>query len=162
VKERRQQTICPPEEGKTRQEFADQVDLNKIVSRLVQGVVPTDVREGVFLDMTSLSGGLHVALERVRKAEAIFASMPAAVRTAFDNDVVKYTEAFESEEGIKRLRELKVIPETEETLADRREAAFEARAVARAEVRARVARVKAAEAAGVPPAPGGATGGASS
>lgn len=151
MKERRQETMCPPEEGKARQEFADAVDLNKIVSRMMQGEGPGQLGEGVFADMTELSGGLHVALERVRKAEAIFGGMPAAVRAAFDNDVVKYTEAFESEEGIAKLRELKVIPETEESLVERREAAAEERAVKRAEVRARVARVKAAESPPVEP-----------
>lgn len=141
---RAQGTFCDPAEDRTRQEGADSCDINKIVDRMARGILPTFSRqEALYADMTEI-GDLHESLERVRRAEEAFMSLPAAVRTAFDNDVAKFTAAFQSDEGVAKLRELKVVPETEETLLDRREAAFEERKRRRADKRAEEERVRAA------------------
>lgn len=138
-------TCCSAEEGRTRQEFGDECDLNKIVARAERsGVMPIGREDGVFADLSGIRD-LHGSLEEVRRAGEAFAALPAKVRNAFDNDVVAFTEAFQSKEGIAQLVELGAVAPDEETLADRREAAAEARAAKRAAAREEAKRVEAAK-----------------
>lgn len=142
-------TMCTAAEGRTRQEAAAATDINRIVERMTQGILPGGLSErpGQFLDLSDV-GDLHTSLERVRRAKDAFQSLPAHVRSAFGNDVVKFTEAFGSDEGVAKLRELRVVAETEDTLSERREASAEVRAEQRREARELAKRVEAAR---VPP-----------
>lgn len=134
-------TFCTEEEGRTKQEEANAADINVLLPKLVLGFVPHMRTDGVFADVSQI-GDFHSALEQVREAEYQFGLQPAAVRSAFGNDMGAFVDAFKSEEGIAKLRELKVVPETEATLADRREAASEERAARRALDRERKRRVE--------------------
>lgn len=136
-------TCCTEKEGRTRQEDAPGTDLEGILRRYAQGVLPVS-RPGVFADISGI-GDLRQSLEKVRAADEAFMSLPAEVRSAFENDPAQFVEAFQSEEGIAKLRELKVVPETEETLAERREAAYEARVEKRREAREVAKRIEAAK-----------------
>lgn len=146
-------TICDPAEGKTRQDQADLCDINKIMARADQGIAPWVPQEvGAYGDFTQV-GDLRESLERVRRADEAFMALPVKVRNAYDNDVTKFAADFQTEEGLGRLRELKVVAESEETLADKREAAAERRAIARAAARAEAERVEAARQSPVVPKP---------
>lgn len=139
-------TCCTEAEGRTRQSEADAADINKIMARAIREQLPPVGREGgVYVDLSDI-GSLHESLERVRRAQGAFASLDAQVRNAFENDPAKFVDAFQSVDGVAKLRELKVIPETEETLADRREGAAEARAEKRREARELAKRIEAAKA----------------
>jgi len=138
-------TVCTEEEGKVRQEFKDETDINRIVHRLSSGVVPmVSARPGEYLDVSGFSGGLREALDRVHDAEVAYLALPAGVRRHF-KDALSFTQAFETEDGVAQLRELGVIAPTEEEVADAREAAAEDRARRRADRRAEAARVEAAK-----------------
>lgn len=142
-------TFCTAEEGRTRQEDAGAADLMGILRRVSDGVLPASRGPGYFGDVSDI-GDFRQAQEQVMRGEAAFMSLDADVRSAFKNDPALFIEAFQSEDGIAQLRRLKVIPETEETLADRREAAAENRAARRALERERAARIREAEAAKPP------------
>lgn len=142
-------TCCTAEEGRTRQEDAKAADINVIMAQMARGIAPAP-REGVFMDVSEI-GDFRTMVETVRRGKEAFEALDADVRAAFENDPVLFVDAFKSEEGIAKLRELKVIAETEETLADRREAASEARADKRREAREVAKRVEAAKLPPVPP-----------
>lgn len=146
-------TFCTAEEGKTRQEFKAESDINTLMKRGESAIVP-NLRDGGFFADVSQIGDLHDCLEKVRLANDVFAALPPGVRAAFDNEPAKFTKAFDNPEGIAKLRELKVVAEDPAVVQEAAEAAFESRAQARARNRERDARVKAAEAdppAGSPP-----------
>lgn len=137
-------TLFRVEEGKTRQEFKAESDINTLMKRGEAAIVPA-LREGGFFADVSQIGDLHDCLEKVRRATEVFGALPPEVRSAFDNEPALFTAAFDSPEGIAKLRELKIVAEPPDVVAERAEAAAEARAIARVETRARAARVKAAE-----------------
>lgn len=138
-------TVCPPEEDRTRQEDAAAADINAILARMGQGQLPLTLAEkqGIFADVSGM-GDFRESVERVRVGGERFAQLSADVRSAFENDSALFVEAFQTPEGLERLRELGVVAPSEEALADRREAAAEERARLRAAVRAENARVEAA------------------
>lgn len=149
-------TICTLEEGKTRQEFKAESDINTLMKRGEAAIVPA-LRDGGFFADVSQIGDLHDCLEKVRLANDVFAALPPAVRAAFENRPELFTKAFDNPDGIAKLRELKVVAEDPAVVIEAAEAAVESRAAARAVERARVARVKAAEVdppAGWPPSSG--------
>lgn len=137
-------TFCTAEEGKTRQEFKAESDINNLMKRGEAAIVP-QLREGGFFADISNIGPLHDCLEKVRRAGEIFAALPAQVRAAFDNRPELLTEAFDSPEGLTKLRDLGIVAPLPEVVLDQQEAAAESRATLRREVRERQARVRAAE-----------------
>lgn len=138
-------TFCTAAEGRTRQEFKAESDINTLMKRGEAAIVPA-LREGGFFADVSNIGSLHECLEKVRVANEVFGALPADVRSAFDNRPDLFTEAFGNPDGIAKLRELKVVAEDPAVVVELQEAAAESRAAARAVSRERAARVKAAEA----------------
>lgn len=128
-------TIFDPEEGKTRQELSDSTSIQKIVDRMMEGGLP-EYRQGVYADVSDIKD-LQSSIAQVRRAQASFNALRPDVRGAFDNDPAKFTDAFQTEEGIAKLRALRVLPPTEEAVLDAREAAAEERAGKRAAARER-------------------------
>lgn len=136
-------TFCTEEEGKTRQEFKAECDINTLMKRGESAIVPRLREEGVFADVSQI-GDLHECMEKVRRATEAFALLPPNVRSEFDNDPAAFTAAFDTPEGVAKLRELKVVADAPEVIADRMEAAAEERAAARVIRRETEARVRAA------------------
>lgn len=140
-------TSCTEEEGKTRQEDALSADVNVILARALRGGVPLPqpLDELVYADVSQITD-FRDAMERVTRANSAFLQLDAKVRKAFDNDAALFLDAFQSEDGLRQLEELGVVkirnPVAELEAA---EAAVEERALSRSAVRARAARVKAAE-----------------
>lgn len=137
-------TCCTAEEGKTRQSEAALCDINLIVARLSRGEVATFREDGVYADVSDI-GDFRESLEKVRRANEAFAALSPRIRNAFENDPGKFVDAFQSPDGTAKLRELGVIPELEETVAERKEAAAEARAEKRREARELAKRVEKAK-----------------
>lgn len=137
-------THCTAEEGRARQEFKAECDINTLMKRGEAAIVPQLRQDGFFADVSQI-GDLHDCLEKVRRANEVFGALPAEVRSAFENRPEVFTKAFETPEGIAKLRELKIVAEPPEVVANRLEAAAEERAATRALVRERLARVKEAE-----------------
>lgn len=79
---------CPPEEGRTKQAFAEEADINRLVERYgVPGVVsmPGVERAAMYGDFST---GLDFmeAQERILGARRAFQALPARVRDRFGND----------------------------------------------------------------------------
>lgn len=101
---------CDPE-GLTRQEDAQYADVNKIVSRASVGLLP-QVVEGFYADVSEI-GDYRSALAKVESANAAFRLLDARVRAEFANDPAVFLDAFQSDEGVAKLRELGVVPALE-------------------------------------------------
>ncbi|AXH77030.1 MAG: internal scaffolding protein [Microviridae sp.] len=99
------------EPSQTRQEFADDCDINIIMARYeTTGVIshlnPAPPR---YLDLTNVPD-LATALLVMNDAEAAFMTLPAKVRREFDNDPVKFVEFAEKGENLAQMREWGLAP----------------------------------------------------
>lgn len=80
-------TVTGP--GLTKQEFASEVDVNKIMDRYVKtGQLPQSYTEGVFADVSEIGDFANV-MNRVHAADEAFALLPSKVRERFEGDPVK-------------------------------------------------------------------------
>lgn len=89
---------CSADPVLTKQSFADEADVNKIVKRFqLTGELPFQerVNVGQYLDV-STAEDYQNALELVREAEAAFADLPATLRERFRNDPAQLLEFVES------------------------------------------------------------------
>lgn len=81
----------------TIQEQADEADINVIWDRYVKtGAMPEVRMPPQFGDFETEVSDYHSALELIRAADASFMSLPATVRSEFDNDAGKFV-AFASD-----------------------------------------------------------------
>jgi len=86
-----------PEPTLTQQQFADEADINTIVNKFLRtGEMPDEVSRPQFGDFTQTVNNYQDALNLVLAADEAFNSLPAAIRTRFDNDPAKYVEFFEN------------------------------------------------------------------
>lgn len=74
----------------TRQEFADESDLNKIMEKYAAGIapIPRGDRAPMFGDFSSLPD-YQTSLEMIRQADDAFMQLPSKLRERFDNDPAK-------------------------------------------------------------------------
>lgn len=77
-----------PPKYKTRQQPAEQTDINGIVERARRGITPTWInsRSPIFADMTDVPKDLLTAYQKIESAEEAFMSLPAKIRTQMDNN----------------------------------------------------------------------------
>lgn len=82
------------EPSKTRQEFAEECDINTIMERYEAGGAVSHVNKAnpIYLD-TTLYPDLRGSLDAFRIASEQFAALPAKVRREFDNDPQKFVDA---------------------------------------------------------------------
>ncbi|UDN67537.1 internal scaffolding protein [robinz microvirus RP_40] len=82
------------EPSRTRQEFADECDINVLMAKFeATGVIShISQREPFYLDVSDGVLPLADALDVVRAAERAFMSLPAKARAEFDNDAVRFVE----------------------------------------------------------------------
>lgn len=77
---------CPPEEGVTQQQFAEECDINTIVRRFgLTGELPGDFKAPQYGDFTDV-GDYQTALNSVLRAQEEFMSLPGEIRARFQND----------------------------------------------------------------------------
>lgn len=92
--------------GMTRQEFAEECDINALMARYEKTGVVSHVNRAqpVFLD-TTLYKGLQASMDAFNEAADAFRALPAAVRKEFDNDPQKFVDFAVDEKNIERMRE---------------------------------------------------------
>lgn len=93
-------------DGMTRQEFAEECDINTIMARYEAGGAVSHVnrQSPVYLDCT-LYPGLQAHMDAFREASLAFAALPARVRREFDNDPESFVMYACNPENIERMRE---------------------------------------------------------
>lgn len=90
----------------TRQEFADDADINVLMARFeATGLAPTNLNKGEprYLDVSDVPD-MRSALETLNIATDAFMSLPATVRRKFDNDPVQFVEFAQDPKNIDDLR----------------------------------------------------------
>jgi len=91
----------------TRQEFADDADINVLMARFeATGLAPTNLNKGEprYLDVSNVPD-MQTALETLNEATSAFMSLSATVRRKFDNDPVKFVEFAQDPKNKKDLQE---------------------------------------------------------
>ncbi|AZL82850.1 internal scaffolding protein [Apis mellifera associated microvirus 9] len=81
--------------SRTKQEFADSVDVNKIVAHFTRTGRLENVRtaNAKFADMSQLPGSYHESLNLVVAAREAFDALPSDIRRHFGNDVQEFLRA---------------------------------------------------------------------
>lgn len=104
-------TAMHADDGVTRQEFADECDINILLAQYEKtGTINHyNSRSPEYLDVSDVPD-LATSLDYLRAAEAAFMSLPAIVRKEFDNDAVKFVEYASDPANIDRMREWKLAP----------------------------------------------------
>lgn len=99
------------EGGKTRQEFADECDINVLLARYEKHGVLNHFNAGrpEYFDASNVPD-LQSALDIVAKAEQAFMTLPAKVRAEFENDPVRFVAYAEDPANLERMREWNLAP----------------------------------------------------
>lgn len=109
---------CDPEEDVTQQQFAEECDINTIVSRFgLTGQLPENPRmpyEGDFTTVTDFT----TAMNSVVAAREAFMEFPAHVRAEFDNDPQKMIAFISDDKNRAKAIELGFIPKPPEKTRD--------------------------------------------
>ncbi len=96
----------------TRQEFADECDINKLMAQYEKtGILPSSTNPGQpqYLDVSDIPD-LAEAHAILQEATAAFMRLPATVRRDFDNDALTFVKFAENPDNIEKLREWKLAP----------------------------------------------------
>ena len=92
--------FTPKGESRTKQAFKDECDINNIMARFMKGQVVTHMNEhaGTYGELP-LVEDYQQALNAVMLAQELFSTLPAGIRTKFDNDPAKYLQFVEDPEN---------------------------------------------------------------
>lgn len=92
--------------SRTRQEFAEECDINTIMARYeTHGVIShVNQREPMYIDLDNIPD-LQAALDILETATASFMTLPAKVRKEFDNDPHQFIAFAEDPASLPKLRE---------------------------------------------------------
>lgn len=96
----------------TRQEFADECDINTIMARYeTTGILPSHQRAGdpQYLDLSDVPD-LRTSIDLMRDAESAFMRLPATIRREFDNDPVRFVEFAQNPQNLEKMREWGLAP----------------------------------------------------
>lgn len=95
----------------TRQEFAEECDINILMERYEKTGVISHVNHAVpvYLD-TTLYTGLQSSMDAFREASSSFFALPAKVRREFDNDPQKFVDFAVNPDNLDRMREWGLAP----------------------------------------------------
>ncbi|AZL82833.1 internal scaffolding protein [Apis mellifera associated microvirus 14] len=100
-----------PEDSRTKQEFKDEADINKIVERFgLTGELPQNLRMPISGDFTGL-GDYHEAMNLVLQAQEEFDKLPAKVRERFGNDAGAFIAWAEREDNLEEAKLLGIARE---------------------------------------------------
>lgn len=92
---------CTLEERRTKSEFLEECDINRIVAKYKKtGVLPESARAAAaqYGDFSQTPDFMEMQ-HKIIAANELFAALPAAVRRQFDNDPGQFIAASETEEG---------------------------------------------------------------
>lgn len=86
--------VFDPDEGRTKQEFKDQCDVNKIWAQYVKTgrLDLLNKAQGFYADLSTMPQSYQESLNLVIKARETFDSLPADIRNLFGNDVQAFLE----------------------------------------------------------------------
>lgn len=84
--------VMPGGPSLTRQEFADECDINNIMKQYEKHLADPmrSVREPMYIDFTELPDTLMGTMAMLHQATAAFMTLPADVRREFDNDATRF------------------------------------------------------------------------
>lgn len=99
-------------DGRTRQEFAAECDINVLLDRYEKTGVLTHYSrvEPVYMDLSNGVPDLATALAYLEHAQESFMQLNASARREFDNDPVKFVDFASRPENIERMREWGLAP----------------------------------------------------
>lgn len=113
------------EPSKTKQEFAEEADINRLMERYtLTGEIPVGIT-GTYGDFSDAPDFMQ-AQEIVLRAQQQFAALPAKVRARFENDPAQFLAFVHDEANYGELRELGLLSKEAEARADAERAAAEA------------------------------------
>ena len=93
-------SLSCPDETLTRQEFLEESDINTIVRRFGIGEHPIDAQQWVTnIDIVDAVDDYQTALNKLIEANEQFMSLPADVRSRFDNDPARFVDFVSSEDN---------------------------------------------------------------
>jgi len=98
-------------DSKCKQEFREETDLNQIVARFLRtGKLPNvnEQARGVFADVTQI-GDFGDVLRRSLAGKEAFASLPAKIRSRFENDPVQFVEFLQDPANRKEAEDLGLV-----------------------------------------------------
>lgn len=100
------------EPSRTRQEFADECDINVLMRKFEATGTVSHVNpvQPYYADVGDGVPDLRAALDIVREANVAFMSLPARARAEFDNDPVKFVEFAGDPANLERMREWGLAP----------------------------------------------------
>lgn len=97
---------CSDSVSLTRQEFADDCDINTLMDRYEKTGTINHFNNGVpqYLDVTELPD-LQGSLEILAEAQSAFMRLPAVTRREFDNDPTKFVDFASNPDNLDKMRE---------------------------------------------------------
>lgn len=100
------------EPSRTRQEFAEECDINTLMARYERtGVLPANpVGEPFYADFTAVPGDLMETLRLFDDAQKAFMTLPAVVRKEFENNPHYFTEFAADPANLDQMREWGLAP----------------------------------------------------
>ena len=109
----------PEPKSMTRQEFAEECDVNVLMAKYEKTGVWPNVpgTEPVYLDVSAVPD-LMTAMQYLEDAERAFMTLPAKVRREFDNDPVKFVDFASSKDNLTQMRDWGLAPPVELPDAD--------------------------------------------
>lgn len=128
----------------TKQEFADECDVNKIMERYNKtGVLPQSVdRSAFYFDADEMPWTFQEMQNILIDARNAFAALPAVVRKEFDNDPVAFAEFANDPKNVDKLREWNMLSDEAVSRLDAARAAEAAKAAEQAQAAQRAAESK--------------------
>lgn len=109
AKQKKRYQIDCSKDGKTKQEFSKQCNINTIMSQAMKGIMPNYRQDENYIDTTGLQS-YQEALYQVREAERQFNLMPAELRNKFDNNPQRMIDWVNQEENKAEAIELGMLP----------------------------------------------------
>lgn len=96
----------PEGESMTRQEFAEECDINVLMSRYEKtGMLPVNERAPpMYVDFSAVPD-FQTGMQLMIDAEEAFMRLPAKVRKEFDNDPLRFVEYAQDGDNLEKLRE---------------------------------------------------------
>lgn len=95
----------------TRQEFAEDADINTIMARYERtGELPVNRGEPLYLDLTTMPSDLQTAMAALQHAEDVFMQLPAVVRKEFDNSPEAFVDYASNPDNLGQMREWGLAP----------------------------------------------------
>lgn len=104
----RVQRSFPEDEGRTQQSFKEQCDVNNILKRFQNGIVPEmrPAEYGDFLDAPDF----HAAQNSVIEAREAFEALPARLRKRFGNDPAEFLSFMDDPDNVPEMRAMGLLP----------------------------------------------------